>query len=87
MNTSNKFDKNICIKKEEMKCHNIMKKYKIGWLLCCYKRKHKEHNPKWQQIPDHPYRLLIIRGSGYGKTNSSFHPISHQPDIIKYPSC
>ena len=24
----------------------------------------KEHNPNWAQIPDHPYRILIIRGSG-----------------------
>ena len=22
----------------------------------------KEHNPNWPQIPDHPYRILIIRG-------------------------
>ena len=29
----------------------------------------KEHIPKWQKIPDHPYRILIIGGSGSGKTN------------------
>ena len=29
----------------------------------------KEHNPNWSQISDHPYRLLIIRGSGSGKKN------------------
>ena len=23
----------------------------------------KEHNQKWRQIPDHPYRILIIEGS------------------------
>ena len=23
-----------------------------------------EHNPKWPYIPDHPYRILIIGGSG-----------------------
>ena len=23
-----------------------------------------EHNPNWPQIPDHPYRILIIGGSG-----------------------
>ena len=27
----------------------------------------KELNPKWPQISDHPYRLLIIGGSGSGK--------------------
>ena len=30
----------------------------------------KEHNPNWPHIPDHPYRMLISRGSGYGKTNA-----------------
>ena len=28
-----------------------------------------EHNPSWPRIPDHPYRILIIGGSGSGKTN------------------
>ena len=26
-----------------------------------------EHNSKWPHIPDHPYRILIIGGSGSGK--------------------
>ena len=43
----------------------------------------KGHNPNWPQILDHPYIILIIRGSGSGKTNSLFHLISHQPDIDK----
>ena len=30
----------------------------------------KEHNKKWPYIPDHPYRILIIPGSGSGKTNA-----------------
>ena len=29
----------------------------------------KEHNPNWPQIPDYPYKTLIIGGSGSGKTN------------------
>ena len=28
-----------------------------------------EHNKNWPYIPDHPYRILIIGGSEYGKTN------------------
>ena len=43
----------------------------------------KEHKPNCQEIPDHPYRLLIIRGLRSGKTNSLFNLISHQPDIGK----
>ena len=27
------------------------------------KEKMKENNPNWSQIPDHPYRILIIAGS------------------------
>ena len=29
----------------------------------------KEHNTDWPQIPNHPYRTLIIGGSESGKTN------------------
>ena len=43
----------------------------------------KEHNSNWPQIPDHPYRILVIGGSGSGKTNSLFSSINHQPDIDK----
>ena len=43
----------------------------------------KEHNPNWPQIIDHPYRILIIGGSGSGKTISLFNLINHQPDIDK----
>ena len=42
-----------------------------------------EHNPKWPYIPDHPYRILIIGGSGSGKTNALLNLISNQPDIDK----
>ena len=43
----------------------------------------KGHNTNWSQITDHPYRILIIGGSGSGKTNSLFNLISQQPDIDK----
>ena len=41
------------------------------------------HNPNWQYIPDHPYRILIIGGSGSGKTNTLLNLINNQPDIDK----
>ena len=41
------------------------------------------HDPNWPQIPDHPYRILIIEGSWSGKSNSLFNLINHQPDIDK----
>ena len=46
------------------------------------KEETKKRNPNWPQIPDHPYRILII-GSGSGKTNSLFNLINQQPDTDK----
>ena len=43
----------------------------------------KEHNKKWPYVPDHPYRMLIISGSGSGKTNALLHLIQEQDDIGK----
>ena len=42
-----------------------------------------EHSSKWPYIPDHPYRILIIGGSGSGKTNALLNLINNQPDIDK----
>ena len=44
----------------------------------------KQHNPNWPLIPDHPYRILIIGGSGSGKTNSLFSLMNQRPDIDKF---
>ena len=41
------------------------------------------HNKNWPYIPDHPYRILIIGGSGSGKTNLLLNLIENQPDIDK----
>ena len=38
----------------------------------------KEHNEKQPYIPDHPYRILIIGGSGSGKTNTLINLIKEQ---------
>ena len=43
----------------------------------------KEHNEKWPYIPDHPYRILIIGGSGSGKTSALLILIKDQDDIYK----
>ena len=43
----------------------------------------KKHNTNWPQILNHPYRILIIRGSLSEKTNWLFNLISQQPDIDK----
>ena len=43
-----------------------------------------EHNENWPYILDHPYRILIIiGGSGSGKTNELLNLINNQPNIDK----
>ena len=37
-----------------------------------------ENNEKWPYIPDHPYRMMIIGGSGSGKTNALLSLINEQ---------
>ena len=39
------------------------------------------HNSNWPYIPDHPYRILIVGGSGSGKTNTLVNLINNQQDI------
>ena len=43
----------------------------------------KKQNKKQPFIPDHPYRILIIGGSGSGKTNALLNLIKEQYDIDK----
>ena len=43
----------------------------------------KKHNKKWPYIPDNPYKILIIGGSGSGKTNKLLNLINEQRDIDK----
>ena len=43
----------------------------------------RKNNEKWPYIPDHPYRILVIGGSGSGKTNTLLNLINEQNDIDK----
>ena len=42
-----------------------------------------QHNLKLSYIRDHSYRILIIGGSGSGKTNALLNLIKNQPDNYK----
>ena len=42
-----------------------------------------EHNPKLPYFPDHLYRILIVGGSGSGKTNALLNLKNSQLDIDK----
>ena len=42
-----------------------------------------KHNKNWPYIPGHPYTILIIGGSGSGKTNLLLNLMENQLDIDK----
>ena len=43
----------------------------------------KKKKKKWPYIPDHLYRIIIIGGSGSGKTNTLINLINEENDIDK----
>ena len=43
-----------------------------------------KHNKNWPYTPDHPYRILIIGGSGSGKTNVLLNFIETNQTLIKH---
>ena len=49
----------------------------------CTNENKKEHNFTWPYIPDHPYRILILWGSGRRKSNALLNLINNQQDIDK----
>ena len=58
--------------------------YKIINLDSITNENNKNHNEKWSYIPDHPFRIIIIGGSGSGKTNALINLINEQDyhDVI-----
>ena len=42
-----------------------------------------DYSKNWPHTPDHPYRILVIGGSGSGKTNALINLINEQNDIDK----
>ena len=49
--------------------------------MITFQKETKEHNPNWPETPNHPYWILIIEGSGSGKTNALVNRINNEPDI------
>ena len=39
-------------------------------------KNNRKHNEKWSFIPDYLYRIMIIGGSGSGKTNALLNLIN-----------
>ena len=73
----------IVSKKEEIRCSNSIKRYKMINFDDVTNENIKKKNANWPQIHDHSYRNLIIGGSGSRKTNSLFYLIYNPADIEK----
>ena len=54
--------KDLAGEQEEIKCNDMIKRYKKWLTLMMLKKNIKEHNPNWPEIPDYPYRILIVGG-------------------------
>ena len=55
---------------EEVKYNNIRRQKKMTSFHDYTNEYKTEHNSRWPHIPDHPYKIIIIGGSGSGKTNA-----------------
>ena len=82
-NAINWLNRNICIWNTQRPSNIIKRSEKWLTLIMFQKKNIKEHHPNWSEIPDHSYRILIIRGSGSGITNTLFNMINQEPDIEK----
>ena len=75
-----RMSKDLICKKEKINRDNIIR--------LDDKENIREHNPKWQEIADHLYQILIIGGSGSGKANALLNLIKNEPNndgIYLYP--
>ena len=76
-------NKNLVCKKVEIKYNKIIKQQKMFNFDYITKEDIKKHNLKWPEIHDHPYKMIIVGGSGFGNTNALLNLINHEPDIDK----
>ena len=85
-------NKNLVSKKEvlvkiqylEIKCNNIINHYKTCNFDYITKEDIKEHNRNWPEIPSDSYAILIVGGSGSGKTNVLLNLVNHDRNIDNF---
>ena len=72
--------KDLAKEKEEIKCNNIIKRYKKRLTLIMSQKKTQKNIIRI----GHKFliRILIVGGPGSGKTNSIFNLINEEPDTI-----
>ena len=68
--------KDLVCNKEQIKCNNIIKSTKMFNFHYILKEDIKGHNPNWPEIPDHPYKILIVGGFRSGKPNALINLIN-----------
>ena len=56
--------------------------YKLSILMILLMKNKTAHKKYWAYIPDHPYRILLIGGSGSGKTNALLNLIEKEINKI-----
>ena len=83
---TNKFGTNegIIHRKEEIKWNNIIKEYEKRLTTMMLEKKPQTNIIQIWQIPEHPYRILLIEGSGSGKTNALLNLIQQEDDDDDY---
>ena len=59
-------------------------KYKMTNFDDCTNENKTKNNPKEPYVPDHSCRILIIEGSGSGKTNALVNSIKINQILIEY---
>ena len=76
--------KNLLYKNDEIKYNSIKKTLqKMTNFDGVMGENIKDHNPNWMQTNNYQYKILIIRGSRFGKTNALFNLINHEPHSHK----
>ena len=50
----------------------------------CINENKTEYNSKWPDIPNHPYRILILKGSGSGKKKCIIFNKKFNKHLAKY---
>ena len=62
---------------------NIAERNRYSKVECISFNRDKEHHTNWIEIPDHPYRILIVGGSGSGKANGFLNLIIKNQILVK----
>ena len=52
-------------------------------VVCSTNKDIKKHSPNWPEIPNHPYRILIVEVLDMEKTNALLNLVNNNQDFVK----